>query len=86
MTFWQLVGQHYLIIGGIAGYVALTEIRFMPKPGDWKGLQSIYAWQYDVLQSLAASAPAQRLEAKFSVTSPDGTSKTQTLSTEAHTK
>jgi len=67
--------QHYVLIGGLFAYFGLTCINQLPDK--WEGT---YPYFRDVCRSLAASKMAQRLEAKYSVTTPDGTNRTQTVS------
>ena len=75
MTFSQFVSEHWLAIGGVIGYVLLTCVNHLPDK--WDGF---YPCFLAVMRSLAASAPAQRLEAKYSVTAPDGSHSEKSVS------
>jgi hypothetical protein len=66
MSFWQIVHDHYIVVGSIAGYIALTFANHMPDDRP-KNLDDIYNYVHDVVKSLAASPVAARFEQKYNL-------------------
>lgn len=57
--------KHYVAIGAVVGYIALTVANQMPAPGEWQATGGLYGWFYRVVHSLAASKIATVLESRF---------------------